>query len=236
MMEQVYRRQRTGTRRTNTQPKPGGAYKKSLFKESLFCLAVFIFCLVVFLSEGSFATSCKNGIRLIVNTQTDFATMPDSIGSFFRSLFAKDESQNPEEDLLANLVLPVEAPVTSPFGLRTHPTDGEEAFHYGLDFGAAAGDKIKCAAKGEATEVGESPEYGNYIVVRHSENIYTLYAHCQELLPKAGDSISAGQVIATVGQTGNATGPHLHFEIRDGDTWLDPAKFLNVHTEESKHD
>ncbi len=235
-MEQTYRRTRSNTAGKSRQTKSGGAYKKTMIKQSLFCLAVFIFSLFIFLSGSDVFTPVKNSIRLIVNTQTDFREAPDSVRSFFHSLFSAENNADSEKDLLAKLVLPVEAPVTSPFGLRSHPVEGEDAFHYGVDFGAPAGEKIKCVASGEAIEVGESPEYGNYIVVRHSENIYTLYAHCEELLPKTGDSISAGQVIATVGQTGNATGPHLHFEIRDGDTWLDPAKFLNLPQEAKNND
>ena len=226
-MEQTYRRTRTNATGKSRQTKPGGTYKKTMVKQSLFCLAVFLFSLVSFLSGSDALIPVKNSLNLIVNTHTDFKETQDTVRSFFRSLFSSETGSDTEEDLLTKLILPVDAPVSSPFGVRTHPTEGEEAFHYGIDLGAPAGEKIKCAAKGEATEVGESPEYGNYILVRHSENIYTLYAHCAELLPKTGDSISAGQVIATVGQTGNATGPHLHFEIRDGDTWLDPAKFLN---------
>lgn len=237
-MEQTYRRQRERTApRTRTNPsKPKGNYKQTLIRQSLFCLIVFVGCLSVYLSKDAAMAPAKNSIKLIVDTQTDFRSIPKSIGSFFQSLFSGEDKQLAEKSLLADLVLPVNAPVTSPFGLRTHPTDGEEAFHYGVDFGAAEGEKIQCAAAGEAAEAGESPEYGNYILVKHSDSIYTLYAHCQEVLPKVGDAISAGQVIATVGATGNVTGPHLHFEIRDGDTWLDPANFLNLSQGEVQND
>ena len=230
-MEQVYRRRNTeGSYRIRyTGTKTHSPYKITLFKQSLFCLLIFSFCLFVKVTSNSALLPAKNSIELIINTTTDFKNIPKQLHEFFTSLLARDNENNlGDKDLLASLTKPVEAPLTSPFGLRTNPGNGEEAFHYGVDLGAAMGEKIKCAAQGEAVEVGKNDEYGNYIVVRHSETIYTLYAHCKELLPKVGDTINAGQVIATVGDTGNATGPHLHFEIRDGETWLDPAAFLEL--------
>ncbi|MBQ2696208.1 MAG: M23 family metallopeptidase [Clostridia bacterium] len=230
-MEQVYRRRssESSARLRYTGTKTPSPYKKTLVKQSVFCLLVFAFCLFVKVTPNRALLPAKNSINLIINTKTDLTKIPGQIQSFFTSLTAKDtESNLGDKELLTRLVKPVEAPLTSPFGLRTDPENNEEAFHYGVDLGAPMGEKIKCAAEGEATEVGENAEYGNYIVVRHSETVYTLYAHCQEVLPKTGDAITAGQVIATVGDTGNATGPHLHFEIRDGETWLDPAKFLEL--------
>ncbi len=227
MMEQMYRRnrERSRTQSRSTPKKAKPPYKQTLIRQSLFCLVVFVGCLGILLSENPKAERAKQTIRLIIETKTDFAAMPKQLGDFFQALFSTDPDAPGETDI-ANLILPIDAPVTSPFGLRTDPNGGREAFHYGVDLGGTAGDKIKCAATGKAIEVSENADYGKFVLVEHSGGVMTLYAHCAETLPQAGDEIARGQVIATVGATGNATAPHLHFEIRKGDTWLDPADFL----------
>ena len=178
----------------------------------------------------------KNAIGLIVNENTDFATLSQELHTFWNNQILQKNNSIPQgKDVLAGMETPLNGLVTSPFGARIHPTEGSEKFHYGVDIGAPAGEKIKCAAEGTAIEVGSHPEYGNYILVLHDDEVYTLYAHCETLLPQQGDRIKAGQVIATVGATGNVTGPHLHFEIRNGDTYLDPSDFVSLETE-AAHD
>lgn len=237
-MEQIYRRQSTELpyrRRSSTAE--ASPYKKTLLKQSAFCLLVLCGCFFIKTSQNPSLEPAKKIIQAVVDTNTDFKQIPTQFQAFIRSLLPKEEERAlGSKDLLAHLTAPVEAPITSPFGLRSDPNKGDEAFHYGLDLGAPQGDKIKCAANGTVEEAGQNAEYGNYIIIRHSDTVTTLYAHCQELLPQTGDAVSAGQVIATVGATGNATGPHLHFEIRDGETWLDPAKFLEFSQKESAND
>jgi len=116
--------------------------------------------------------------------------------------------------------------VSSGFGSRMHPIEGEERFHYGLDISASHGDDIFAFAGGEVITAEYSDSYGNYIVIRHDDTYSSLYAHCSKLLVSRGDAVSAGQKIALVGQTGLATGPHLHFELRENDVCIDPAEFL----------
>ncbi len=234
-MEQIYRR-RSSHSAPPTHTKKAGTYKKTRLWQSIFCLAVFIFCLCVKVMPNPSLLPVKRSIGLIVEHSTDFRALPQKFVDLLRSLSAEDAPPSGTADILTTMLNPVTAPVTSPFGLRDDPVDGEEAFHYGIDLGAPAGEKIKCAAAGVAEEVGTSPEYGNYALIRHSDTVYTLYAHCERVLPVAGDTVTAGQVIATVGDTGRVTAPHLHFEIRDGETWLDPARFLDFGQEAAKHD
>lgn len=122
---------------------------------------------------------------------------------------------------------PVKGVRTSEFGMRTHPISGKESFHYGLDIGAPEGTPIEAFADGTVREIGSST-YGNYIVVDHAEGISTLYAHCHEILAKKGDQVTAGDTIATVGATGNATGNHLHLEVWRAGKALDPANYISV--------
>lgn len=227
-MEQIYRRRSKYTPACRHRAEPEESrYKQTLAKQSVLCLLLFIAALFIKVYPQASLEAVRQNIRLILETQTDFAALPSQLIDTFRTGFLHKDSQSVQGgEVLTDMVLPVSGTLTSDFGLRTHPTDGVEKFHYGIDIAADEGEKIQCAAEGTAAEVGESPDYGNYILVQHKDEIYTLYAHCQKVLPQTGDVIEAGQVIATVGDSGNATGPHLHFEIRSGSTWLDPTEFV----------
>ncbi len=234
-MEQVYRRRSERISQRNTySAEPITGYKKNVIAQSFICLLLFLVCLFV-KTQPEKKPFAQNAIQFILENNTDFAAIPHQIRQLISSLMPADQNLLPDKSVLTSLVIPADASITSPFGLRTHPTDGAEKFHYGVDIGAPEGEKIKCAAKGKAVEVGQSNEYGNYILVQHADEIYTLYAHCQTVLPQSGDEIQAGQVIATVGATGNVTGPHLHFELRNGETYLDPAEFI-AFKKENSHD
>lgn len=117
---------------------------------------------------------------------------------------------------------PISGISSSGFGYRLHPILGEVKFHYGTDFPANQGDDIAAFADGTVLIAGESDSYGNYIIISHDGGIQTLYAHCSELLVSSGEYVSQGQIIARVGSTGLATGPHLHFELKSGETYLNP--------------
>ena len=121
---------------------------------------------------------------------------------------------------------PLQGTVTSPFGYREHPVYGEEAFHKGLDIAAEKGTQIAAFAAGTVEYTGESTTYGLYFQIDHGDGIRSLYAHCDSLLVQKGDTVAAGQPVAAVGDTGNATGSHLHFELSVGGVKVDPARYL----------
>jgi len=110
--------------------------------------------------------------------------------------------------------------VTSPFGIRW----GRR--HTGIDIGLPVGSDVKAADGGKVTYSGYKGGYGKCIIIDHGENVQTLYAHNSKLLVKKGDKIFKGQTIAKSGNTGNSTGPHLHFEVRKNSTPVDPAKYV----------
>lgn len=122
---------------------------------------------------------------------------------------------------------PLAGEITSLFGWRTHPVSGREEFHYGVDIAAAEGAPIACFADGTVAVVGESVELGSYLTVHHENGLLTLYAHCSRILAASGDVVRRGETIAEAGSTGNATGPHLHFELHDGEELLDPILYLS---------
>lgn len=121
---------------------------------------------------------------------------------------------------------PVLGTLTSNFGYREHPVEGEEKFHYGLDIAADTGTDIGCFADGVVTAVGESSSYGKYVMVSHGEDYSTLYAHCSRITVTSGTTVKEEEKIAEVGETGVATGPHLHFEIHKGETYLNPIYYV----------
>lgn len=121
---------------------------------------------------------------------------------------------------------PVSGEVSSPFGYREHPTEGEERFHYGVDLAADTGTDILCFADGTVTAAGESSSYGKYCMVSHKNGYTTLYAHCDRILASSGAAVRQGEPIAKVGETGMVTGPHLHFELQREGTYLNPIYYV----------
>lgn len=122
---------------------------------------------------------------------------------------------------------PVEGKLSSTFGWREHPIIGGNRFHYGVDLAVEEGTDILAFADGEVYASGESSSLGNYIMLRHEEGYITLYAHCSRVTATGG-SVSMGEKIAEVGSTGLATGPHLHFELHDGELYLNPIYYVAV--------
>lgn len=121
---------------------------------------------------------------------------------------------------------PVAGALSSNFGYREHPVEGEERFHYGVDLAAESGTEIDCFADGTVTAVGESSSYGKYCVVAHQGGYTTLYAHCSRVTASSGAAVRRGQKIAEVGETGMATGPHLHFELQRDGVYLNPIYYV----------
>ncbi|MCG3171014.1 MAG: hypothetical protein CALGDGBN_02586 [Pseudomonadales bacterium] len=118
--------------------------------------------------------------------------------------------------------------VSSRFGRRTDPFDGGTAWHKGVDFTARPGTEVFAVAAGVVLFAGRDADYGNLVAIRHSNGYVTRYAHNRDLLVRPGDIVSKGQAIARVGQTGRASGAHLHLEVLlDGRT-VDPLRHIST--------
>ncbi len=116
--------------------------------------------------------------------------------------------------------------ISSKFGARESEYQNVKGYHTGTDIAAEKGTKIKSSFNGIVSLVSNEGDYGKHIKVR-CNNVITLYAHCSKILVKEGEFVSEGQEIAEVGSTGNSTGPHLHFEIRVDDRFVDPEKLIS---------
>lgn len=157
----------------------------------------------------------------------------DSAQSEDNSIWYTDENL-PDNVSMAQCLLdfdyctPVKGTLTSEFGYREHPLEGEERFHYGIDLAADTGTAIQCFADGTVTALGESSSYGQYLIVTHAGGYSTLYAHCSKLIASSGSDVEKGETIAEVGETGNTTGPHLHFELHQGSMYLNPIYYVET--------
>jgi hypothetical protein len=121
---------------------------------------------------------------------------------------------------------PVNGYLTSPFGSRIHPLTGAPEFHDGLDIAGPAGTPIRATADGVVQLAGWASGYGKVVVIDHLYGFTTRYGHNRQLLVKRGDRIKRGQIIALMGETGSATGPHCHYEVRQNSRPLNPRAYM----------
>lgn len=119
---------------------------------------------------------------------------------------------------------PLNSRVSSGFGWRPDPFTGERAWHAGIDLAAPVGTPVQAAWDGKVVFVGRQGGYGQMVVLEHAGGWRTFYAHNNTNNVKVGEQVQAGQTIATVGASGRATGPHLHFEIRQDNMAWDPKQ------------
>ena len=126
-------------------------------------------------------------------------------------------------------ISPVQGYISSPYGYRTDPFNKKKKdFHTGLDIANKKGTFIRSAFDGVVVKAGNDYEAGNFIKIQTGEEVLTLYAHNQFLFVKPGDKVLKGQVIATMGDTGYATGPHLHFEYRVNGIKYNPIYAIEI--------
>jgi murein DD-endopeptidase MepM/ murein hydrolase activator NlpD len=118
------------------------------------------------------------------------------------------------------LAYPLRAPIGDGFGPRG------TGFHEGVDFEAPLGTLVRAAASGAVGYAGWARGFGNLVIVDHAGGVSTYYAHVAKLLVQVGERVSVGDVIANVGATGHASGPHLHFEVHVRDAAIDPLRAL----------
>jgi murein DD-endopeptidase MepM/ murein hydrolase activator NlpD len=128
---------------------------------------------------------------------------------------------------------PVEGRVGSSFGSREDPINGEGAFHSGIDIEAPIGTPVRAAADGEATGASMGAGYGRQVVLDHGHDLLTVYGHLSAIAVLPGQHVTRGQVIGYVGQTGRATGPHLHYEVRVHNVPVNPHKYLRMTYEQA---
>ncbi len=184
----------------------------------------------------------------LVNDRQRGAALPDDVDQrIYQTLLGVDESVQelraanaPGTSSLAMMTrlhdgdLVLRAPlspmvISSPFGRRHDPFTGSIRYHSGVDLDAPTGSAIYAAASGIVVYAGPQGGYGRYVVLDHGDGVRTHYAHCSKLNTEVGALVVEGDVIAYVGATGRATGPHLHFAVTDDlGAFLDPIAVLDI--------
>lgn len=118
--------------------------------------------------------------------------------------------------------------ISDGYGWRSDPFTGERHFHEGIDLACAQGSAVLAAKAGAVVTAKRSESYGNFLRICHSDDTLTVYAHLEYLYVREGEVVEAGQLLGTAGQTGRATGAHLHFELYRGGELCDPAQALGL--------
>ncbi len=164
----------------------------------------------------------EDSLILILKANASFKTNSKSVKTFS---FIDDK----EVSFTSKIHMPVKNgfAVTSPFGSRKHPIFGIEKMHNGADLKANY-EKVYSVLDGIVTASGWDPKGGgNYIKVKHSNSYVTAYMHLSEIYYKVGEFVKAGFIIAKSGNSGNSTGPHLHFSVIENGNYINPIRFLN---------
>lgn len=154
-----------------------------------------------------------------VMAQRDTTGFTQMVEKSLEKTSAQSQQQNHSHDA-------AHGTVSSVFGMRTDPFNGNVKFHQGLDIAAPAGTPIKAAADGKVVFSGQMAGYGNLVEVDHGDGWVTRYGHNAANLVAVGDDIKAGQTVGLVGSTGRATGPHVHFEVRKAGKAVNPDNLL----------
>ena len=128
---------------------------------------------------------------------------------------------------ITTFIQPVQAKITSPYGLRDSRGGLIPVNHTGIDYGVITGTDILSSTKGKVLQVSAEGDYGVHVKIQ-VEKICVIYAHCSQIVVNEGEMVQQGQKIAISGNTGNSTGPHLHFEIRYNNEPVDPKILLEV--------
>jgi len=129
-----------------------------------------------------------------------------------------------------NLVVEGPARLTSGFGMRSDPFNGDMQHHNGVDLAAQPGAQIHPLKKGAVVFSGWQPGYGKVVIVRHSDGLETVYGHNERNLARKGQTVAPDSAIALVGSSGRSTGPHLHFEVRQNGRAVNPIPYLKRNT------
>lgn len=116
--------------------------------------------------------------------------------------------------------------ISDDYGYRPHPILNVQQFHTGVDMAAPGGTPILAAYDGVVVQAAYNASMGNYVMIDHGSELYTIYMHAQKLMVSAGDEVARGEQIATVGTTGRSTGNHLHFSVRLNGSYVSPWGYI----------
>jgi len=205
-------------------PKPG-ARTRELHVSTRSIVAVCSTAFFIFAGAATYTgettSLAADAADRLAESQRTVVDLLDSV-QYLGALAARAAKLPPKD-----MIMPVSGRITSRFNsARLHPILDIFRAHKGVDLGADAGTDVVAPAVGRVITVDRRFGYGLVVEVLHSGSVVTLYAHLQKSYVRVGEPVKQGQVIAAVGSSGLATGPHLHFEVIDRGNSVDPIKFL----------
>ena len=231
---------------------------KKIIKQLIICAAIFVIYLTMKNVNSPYTKILTDKTSETLRNDTNVSSAVLGVKEFFSSLNITNEKlksvfnnqitevNGNETSIIpadiknkifdANLIkdkgfaLPVNGVITSVFGFRVNPITKVNEFHEGVDIDAKIGEDIKATMDGIVLEARNNQSLGNYVKLKHSDDITSIYAHSSSLMVKEGQLVSKGEVIAKAGSTGLSEGPHLHFELRKGDKIINPLSILNFNT------
>lgn len=162
-----------------------------------------------------------------INKENADETTAQKFNPYKKMDFINEEKEMTESKMKISMPLNNKLVVTSPFSIRAHPIFGFIKMHNGVDLKANY-EQIRSVLGGIVTATGWDPKGGgNYIKISHSGRFETSYLHLSEIYYKAGEYVNAGFIIGKSGNSGNSTGPHLHFAVKEYGKYINPIHFLN---------
>lgn len=168
--------------------------------------------------NNQFSNTVLSGVKSAMEWEVDFTKGYEQIRSVFSGALVKEE--------VVVFIMPIDGEITSGFGERVHPVFKTITMHSGIDIAADYGALIKASCSGRVEEVGEDSSYGKYIRIINGQYT-TLYAHCSAIEVVKGQKINQGDIIGQVGDSGIVSAPHLHFEIWENGTPINPIEKIN---------
>lgn len=163
-------------------------------------------------------------LKAIHQLEADEASIENQIEAYLRAQRSSGKSVGPAPK--GRFGRPCSGPITSGFGMRFHPILHITRLHAGIDFGSPSGAPIYAANGGVVIAAQKMRGFGNVVMIDHGGGITTVYGHCSRIFVSSGQRVMRGQRVASVGSTGLATGPHLHFEVRINGRAVDPRRYL----------
>jgi murein DD-endopeptidase MepM/ murein hydrolase activator NlpD len=163
-------------------------------------------------------------LKVIRQLEADEASIENQIEAYLRAQRSSGIPVGPAPK--GRFGRPCSGPITSGFGMRFHPILHIRRLHAGIDFGAPSGAPIYAANTGVVIAAQKMRGFGNVVMIDHGGGITTVYGHCSRIFVSSGQRVIRGQRVASVGSTGLATGPHLHFEVRINGRAVDPRRYL----------
>lgn len=195
-------------------------------KKILICILILIMVLLLKKIDTPFTKSTLLRIDYYVFKYTyDFSDLADTLKGIPK---VAESIPAFKQMTSASLILPVSGEITSHFGSRLHPILKVERMHNGIDIAQTEGTPVKAVLDGVVFFVGQDQELGHVIKINHDDDLTTVYGHLKDIYVSRNESVKQGYIIGTVGKTGLAESPHLHFEILKNGVPQDPEKWLKI--------